>query len=425
MSTNTMKAVRLYADWDPRPGFKLGSKDVDKTQTYLGSRVWRNPRLVIEEVPIPKPGPKEVLIEVKQCGICGSDVHMAQADKDGYILYPGLTGFPCTLGHELSGIVRDFGPGARNKVTNKPFKGGEAVCTEEMVWCGSCQPCADGFPNHCERLDEIGFNINGGFTKYLVVPDRLLWSLDPLREHYSEKDVFRLGSMVEPTCVAYTGVIVRGGGIKAGDNVVICGSGPIGLAACAILKRAGAAKVILSEPEPARAAVGLKLGADVVINPLKEDMKERVLEITHGMGAKLYLEATGLPTTVYPQIEACIWEGRALNATVVIVARADAKIPVTGEVLQVRRAQIVGTQGHSGDGTFPHVIQCMANGMNMLPMITKEISLAEVPDNIIRLQTDRKECKISCTEPGLASGGTAASSAKAAQPQAAREKVLV
>jgi threonine dehydrogenase-like Zn-dependent dehydrogenase len=400
MAETKMKAVRLYADWEPKPDFKLGVKDVDRKQTYLGSRVWRNPKLVVEDVPVPAPGPKEVLIEVRQCGICGSDVHMAQPEQDGYIFYPGLTGFPCTLGHELAGVVRDAGPGAKDKVTNKPFKGGEWVCTEEMLWCGSCQPCADGFPNHCERLDEIGFNVNGGFARYLVVPDRTVWSLDPLREHYSEADVFRLGSMVEPCSVAYTGVIVRGGGIRPGDNVVICGSGPVGLAAIAILKRAGGAKVILSEPEPARAAVAKKLGADEVINPLKEDLKERVLQITHGMGAKLYLEATGLPTVVYPQIEACIWEGRTLNATVVVVARADAKMPVTGEVLQVRRAQIVGTQGHSGDGTFPHVIQMMANGMDMRPMITKEVALAQVPDHIVSLRTDKKESKISCVNPG-------------------------
>ncbi len=400
MAETKMRAVRLHADWQPKPDFKLGAKDIDHKQTYLGSRVWRNAKIVIEDVPIPKPGPKEVLIEVKQCGICGSDVHMAQMDNDGYIFYPGLTGFPCTLGHELAGIVRDSGPGALDKVTNKPFKGGELVCTEEMLWCGSCTPCADGFPNHCERLDEIGFNVNGGFAKYLVVPDRTIWSLDPLRADHSEQDTFRLGSMVEPCSVAYTGVIVRGGGIRPGDNVVICGSGPVGLAAIAILKRAGGAKVILSEPEPARAAVAKKLGADEVINPLKENLKERVMEITHGMGAKLYLEATGLPTVVYPQIEACIWEGRALNATVVIVARADAKIPVTGEVLQVRRAQIVGTQGHSGDGTFPHVIQMMANGMNMLPMLTKEVKLDQVPADIVALRTDKKESKISCVNPG-------------------------
>lgn len=391
-----MKAVRLYADWDPRPEFKLGVKDIEGKQTYLGSKVWRNPEIRIEEVDIPKPGPGEVLIEVKACGICGSDVHMAEPDKEGYILYPGLTGFPATLGHELSGVVVEAGPGAYDKVTNKPYKGGEWVCAEEMVWCGQCQPCADGWPNHCERLDEIGFNIDGAFAKYIVLPAKLLWSLEPLKKKYDEKDVFKLGSLVEPTCVAYNAVIERGGGIRPGDNVVICGGGPVGLAACAILKRQGAAKVILSEPQENRAKLGLELGADFVINPLKEDFVERVLEITDGMGAALYLEATGLPTVVYPQIERAIWEGRTLNSTVVIVARADAKIPVTGEVLQVRRARIVGAQGHSGHGTFPRVIQAMASGMNMLPLITKEITLDEVPEHIIKLRTDRSECKITC-----------------------------
>ena len=391
-----MKAVRLYADWDPKPDFKLGPKDVDRKQTYLGSKVWRNPQLKIEEVAVPKPGPGEVLIEVKSVGICGSDVHMAQADADGYIWYPGLTGFPCTLGHELAGIIREVGPNARDKNTNKPFVGGECVCAEEMLWCGACKPCADGWPNHCERLDEIGFNVDGAFTKYIVLPDKCLWSLDPLKDNYSDADVFRLGSLVEPTSVAYNAVVERGGGIRPGDNVVICGGGPVGVAACAILKRQGAACVILSEPEPNRAELGRKMGADVVINPLKEDFVARVLEATHGMGASIYLEATGLPTTVYPLIETAIWESRTLNSTIVVVARADAKMPVTGEVLQVRRARIVGAQGHSGHGTFPRVIEAMASGMNMLPLITKEITLDEVPENIVMLRTDRKECKISC-----------------------------
>jgi len=389
----------MYADWDPKPDFRLGWKDIDGKQTYLGSKVWRNPQLKIEEVNVPAPGPGEVLIEVKQVGICGSDVHMAQADEEGYIWYPGLTGFPATLGHEFSGIVRAAGPGAFDKETNRPFKGGEWVCAEEMLWCGSCQPCADGYPNHCERLDEIGFNIDGAFARYIVVPSKVVWSLNPLRERYNDDDVFRLGSMVEPTSVAYNAVIERGGGIRPGDNVVICGSGPIGVAAIAILKRAGAAKVILSEPEPARAKTGKDLGADHVINPLKENFAEAVLELTRGMGANLFLEATGLPKQVYPGIEQVIWEGRTLNSTIVVVARADAKMPVTGEVLQVRRARIVGAQGHSGHGTFPRVIQSMASGMNMLPMMTKEISLDEVPDHIVQLRTDRKETKISCRNP--------------------------
>jgi threonine dehydrogenase-like Zn-dependent dehydrogenase len=392
-----MQGVTLFAEWDPRPDFKLGPKDIEGRQTYLGSKVWRNPRVEIVDYDIPTPGPNEVLLQVKACGICGSDVHIAQPDDDGYMFYPGLTGFPSILGHEVSGIVVDAGSQAYDKVTNRPFKGGERVCTEEMVWCGECKPCADGYPNHCERLDEIGININGGFAQYLVVPARLLWSLDPLDGAYEGDDIFLAGSLVEPTSVAYNAVVERGGGIRPGEKVVICGGGPVGMAACAILKRQGASVVILSEPEEERAGLGLEMGADYVIDPLKEDFPQRVLDLTDGMGADLYLEATGLPTIVYPQIEQTIWEGRTLNATVVVLARADAKMPVTGEVLQVRRAGIVGAQGHSGHGTFPRVIECMADGMDMTRIITKKVALDEVPDNVVMLQTDRQECKITCT----------------------------
>jgi (R,R)-butanediol dehydrogenase/meso-butanediol dehydrogenase/diacetyl reductase len=391
-----MKGVTLVADWDPKPDFKLGAKDVDGRQTYLGSLVYRNPRLEIREYDIPTPGPSEVLLQVKACGICGSDVHMAQASEDGYIYYPGLTGFPCILGHEFSGVVVEAGKDARDKRTNKPFKGGERVTTEEMLWCGHCKPCADGYPNHCENLDEIGFNVNGAFANYVAVPARTLWSLEPLADAYEGDDIFLAGSLIEPTSVAYNAVIERGGGIRPGDRVVILGGGPIGIAACAVLKKAGASKVIISEPQPDRAALALKMGADYAINPLEENFADRVLELTDGMGADLFMEATGLPQIVYPDIERVIWEGRTLNSTVVVTARAEAKMPVTGEVLQVRRARIVGAQGHSGHGTFPRVIECMASGMDMTRMSTKKIDLEEVPANIILLQTNRKECKITC-----------------------------
>jgi scyllo-inosose 3-dehydrogenase len=389
-----MPGVTLIADWDPRPGFKLGVKDIEGRQTYLGSQVWRNPRLDIRDYDIPTPGPEQVLLQVKACGICGSDVHMAQADDQGYIYYPGLTGFPSILGHEFSGVVVSAGKHAINKRTNQLFMPGEAVTSEEMLWCGQCKPCADGWPNHCERLDEVGFNVNGAYTHFIVVPSRTVWSLEPLKSRYQGDDIFIAGSLVEPTAVAYNAVIERGGGIRPGDRAVVLGGGPVGIAACAILKRAGASKVIISETQENRAQMALKLGADHHINPLKEDFATRVLEITAGMGADLFMEATGLPEMVYPGIERVIWEGRTLNSTVVVTARADAKMPVMGEVLQVRRARIIGAQGHSGHGNFPRVIDCMADGMDMTPMSTKKVSLGELPENIIRLQNDRSECKI-------------------------------
>jgi threonine dehydrogenase-like Zn-dependent dehydrogenase len=324
-------------------------------------------------------------------------VHMRQADKDGYIFYPGLTAFPCTLGHEFAGVVVDAGANAINKRTRKKYEPGEAVCSEEMVWCAQCRPCCDGFPNHCESLQEIGFSIDGAYAKYIKMNARYLWSLEELRDVYGEKKMWLLGSLVEPTSVAYNAVIERGGGIRAGEHVVILGGGPIGVAACAILRQSGATSVILSEPSASRRKMALSMGATHVIDPRKDNAAEAVLEITKGMGAGIILEATGLPSIVWKDVEKIIWEGKAVNTTVVVVARADDRIPLNGEVLQVRRASVVGSQGHSGHGTFPNVISCMSAGMDVSPMITKKIGLDKVDENLVMLQTDRDEVKITLT----------------------------
>ncbi len=388
-----MKAVELSAKWDPKPDFKLKTKDIEGKLTYLGSQVWRNPIVKVIEKDKPQIKPNEVLVKVKRCGICGSDVHMAQTYEDGYIYYPGLTAFPVTLGHEFAGEIVGVGEKAINKRTGKLYELGEPVTVEEMVWCGECKPCCDGFPNHCERLQEIGFSIDGAYAEFIAVPAKLCWSLKKLENKY--KDVFKIGSLVEPTSVAYNAVIERGGGIRPGENVVILGGGPIGLAATKILKTAGAAVCIVSEPEESRASLAKKMGADYIVNPLSENFVEKIKEYTDNEGAAIYLEATGLPHIVTDDIQYAIWECKAVNSTVIIVARAEQKMPVCGEFFQVKRARIVGAQGHSGHGNFPNVISCMAAGMDLTPMITKEISLDEVPENLKLLQTDKEHCKIS------------------------------
>jgi threonine dehydrogenase-like Zn-dependent dehydrogenase len=144
--------------------------------------------------------------------------------------------------------------------------------------------------------------------------------------------------------------------------------------------------------------MALSMGATHAINPLDVNVAEAVLDITKGYGAGIILEATGLPGIVWPDVERIIWEGKALNTTIVVVARADDRIPLNGEVLQVRRASVVGSQGHSGHGTFPNVIDCMATGMDVSPLITKRIKLDEVHENLVTLQTDRNEVKITITD---------------------------
>jgi threonine dehydrogenase-like Zn-dependent dehydrogenase len=389
-----MKTLTLSAEWTPKPGFNPGRLHIEGKLTDQGSAVWRNPQAQVVDKPEPPIADDEVLVRVRACGICGSDVHMAQPDAERYIVYPGLTAFPVVLGHEFSGEIVQSGKKAYNKRTSEVFQPGEPVTAEEMVWCGFCRACVDGYPNHCERLEELGFTIDGALAEYIRVPARLVWSLEGLRERYSEQDTFLLGSLAEPASVSYNGLFIRGGGILPGDKAVVFGGGPIGLAGVALLKRAGASVVILSEPSKRRAELGRKMGADHVIDPRSVDVAEAILELTRGDGAKVYYEASGAPEVVFPEMVKCLWRGRTLNSVIVVVGRATQAVPLAAEVFQVRRASLVGSQGHSGHGIFPHVLDLMAAGMDLTPLITSRIALSETPTFLERLRADKEEGKV-------------------------------
>jgi threonine dehydrogenase-like Zn-dependent dehydrogenase len=389
-----MKTLTLSAKWSPKKGFSLGGKDVEGVRTYSGSKVWTDLHVDLRDKPVPEPADDEVIVRVRACGICGSDVHMAQPDSEGYTFYPGLTAFPVTLGHEFSGEVVAAGKRALNKRTGEVFQAGEAVTAEEMIWCGACRPCADGFPNHCERLEELGFTIDGAMAEYVRVPARQVWSLEGLREQYSEEELFLIGSLTEPFSVSYNGLFVRGGGLRPGENAVVFGGGPIGLAGVVLLRRAGAARLILVEPASTRGELGRRLGADHVVDPTKENVAEAVLELTGGEGAKIYYEAAGAPAKTFPAIQKCIWEGRALNSVLVQVGRADVEAPLIAEVFQVRRASLVGSQGHSGHGVFPSVLKVLASSPQALQLITARISIEEAPEYLRALRADKGHGKV-------------------------------
>ncbi|HVH32175.1 MAG TPA: alcohol dehydrogenase catalytic domain-containing protein, partial [bacterium] len=145
-----MKGLVVQAEWDPRPDYKVTEWERSTHKAITGSSVWRRPQVVLETVPDPAPGPTDVLLRPHACGICGSDVHFYETDRDGYMLYPGLTRFPVVIGHEFSAEVLEVGKAVRD------LKPGDMVTCEEMIWCGECTPCRNGYPNQCERLEEIG-----------------------------------------------------------------------------------------------------------------------------------------------------------------------------------------------------------------------------------------------------------------------------
>jgi threonine dehydrogenase-like Zn-dependent dehydrogenase len=381
-----MKALVLEAEKRPRAGYKLSEFEERSGKVIVGSNVWRNPKLEVKKVVDPKVGPQDILIQVKAVGVCGSDVHLYETDKEGYILYPGLTKFPVIIGHEFAGEIVEVGKEV------KDFRPGDRVTAEEMVWCGYCRPCRDGFPNHCTNLEEIGFTIDGADAEYIAVPFKQCWKVDPIFERYSDEEMaWEVAATCEPTSVAYNAIFVRGQGFQPGAYVVIYGGGPIGLAAIGLAKAAGAAKVISFEPYEGRRKLAQQMGADYAYDPNKIVPHEVVMELTKGEGADFQVEAAGAPEKTIPEMEKSL----AINGRISVIGRAAQRVPMFLEVLQIRRSQVFGSQGHSGDGIFPSVIRLIGAGLICNEkMITARYPLDRAVEAIKRLSENRNEGKI-------------------------------
>jgi threonine dehydrogenase-like Zn-dependent dehydrogenase len=380
-----MKALVLEASWEPRPGYAPSEDERRTRRAVTGSSVWRYPKLHMQEVDVPSPGAGEVLIRVRACGVCGSDMHFYETDDEGYILYPGLTKFPTILGHEFSGEVAGIGSDVED------LNVGDMVTAEEMIWCGHCRPCRDGLPNHCLNLEEIGFTIPGAFAQYIAVGAKYCWRIDSIAERYGDETAaYEAGATVEPTTVSYNAIFERAGGFRPGAYVAVYGAGPIGLTAIALCKAAGAAKVIAFEVSPERRVLAGRMGADDVFDPLGASPREIVMELTHGEGADVHIEAAGAPQHTLPEME----QSLAINGRIVQIGRAAQRVPLYLETLQVRRAQLFGSQGHSGHGNFPNVIRLMASGLiDTRNMITARYSLNDVVEAIAQ-STTRQDGKI-------------------------------
>ena len=380
-----MKALVLEAEWSPKKGYALSPFEKKSGKAVTGNSVWKSPNLAIKDLKMPKPGPDQVLIRIKACGVCGSDMHFYETDEQGYIMYPGLTKFPCALGHEFSGQIVETGKQV------KDFKKGDMVTAEEMIWCGHCTPCRNGYPNQCENLEEIGFTIDGAFAEYVAIGAKFCWKLNALKDAYkTEDEVYEAGATVEPTCVAYNGIFERAGGFKPGAYVVVFGAGPIGASAAALCKAAGAAKVISFEVSASRAAVAKKMGADFAFDPRKVSVHETILELTNGEGANFYVEAAGAPALTLPEAE----KAMAIDCRIVQIGRAAQRVPMYLDMFQVHHAQIFGAQGHSGNGTFPNVIRLMASGaIDTRKMVTARFPLKDAVA-AIKQSCTRKDCKI-------------------------------
>jgi len=232
--------------------------------------------VVIDDVPVPEISDDDVLVEVKYCGICGSDIHSVP----DCLLFPAGT----YLGHEFSGVVAKVGKNV------KDWKIGDRVTANPNSSCGECWACQRGWLSQCDHYVEhcMGLSERGAFAKYVSVSTKM-------KEIYRlpEEVSFEEGSLVEPLACSLHAVRISA--LRVGEHAMVLGSGMIGLGVIAFLKKAGAGLIIATEINEHRAAVAKKMGADYVFNPLEvPDLKERVLELTGGKGVDVVYDCSGI-----------------------------------------------------------------------------------------------------------------------------------
>jgi threonine dehydrogenase-like Zn-dependent dehydrogenase len=256
------------------------------------------------------------------------------------------------------------------------FKLDDLVTAEEIQWCGECDRCRGGYWNQCLHIEDLGFTIDGGFAEYVKVPVKACWSLNAVLERYGdEKTALEVGSMSEPTSVAYEGMFTRAGGFLPGGAVAVFGGGPIGLAAVALAKAAGASKIFCLEPLNERREIAGKRGATHLIDPLDVDAVEAIHEETKGDGVAMAVEATGNVPAVMRTIEGAL----GIGGKVVIVGMDGRPAELNFIDHQLKAASTYGTVGHSGSWDFPNVIKLMASGqIDMHHAITRRFALEDL-----------------------------------------------
>ncbi len=209
--------------------------------------------LRVEELNAPVvSGKNDVLLKVKACGVCGTDMHIFDGDE-GAAATPSGT----VLGHEFAGEVVEVGSGVTS------VKAGDRVCVDPNWLCNTCDYCRGGIGHFCEHMNGIGTTMNGGFAEYCVVPESQVY-------RFGNKLSYAEAAMTEPVACCLHGIDMSD--IKAGDTVAVIGGGMIGLLMLQLAKLGGAAKLILIEPIEEKRRIAEQLGADITIDPLNEDV---------------------------------------------------------------------------------------------------------------------------------------------------------
>jgi len=307
-------------------------------------------QLVVQDVPEPEMGSNDVMIAVRACGICGSDVHGIDGSTGRRIP-------PVIMGHEAAGVIAEVG----TQVTG--WQCGDRVTFDSTIYCGECFFCRRGEINLCDRRRVMGvscddYRQHGAFAEYVVVPQHILYRLpDGLR--------FEEAAMVEALSIAFHAVGRTP--VTLNDTAVVVGAGMIGLLVIQSLRAAGCGQIIAVDLDPGRLELACKLGADEGMNADSEDVVSKVQERTGGRGADRAFEVVGLSPTLQMAI-VCLRKGGSLT----MVGNLAPKTEFPLQSVVTRELTLYGSCASGGE--YPACMDMIARGAIDVQALTSAVA---------------------------------------------------
>jgi 2-desacetyl-2-hydroxyethyl bacteriochlorophyllide A dehydrogenase len=298
----------------------------------------------LEEKEVPTPGPKEVLIEVACCGVCGTDIHILEGKFP--IFQP-----PRVIGHEYAGTVVSIG----EKVSRVQV--GDRVVAEPGKVCGQCPFCRSGRENLCSKR----VLHPGAFAEYTTMPQHLVY---PIPDFVS----FEVASLTEPLACCLHAIDLAQ--IPSGSAVLVLGGGAIGLLLAQLSLRSGASKVMVSELQPHRRDLARRFGA-IPVDPRNEDLKALVMKETNDLGPAVTFEAIGDPARAEEAISLTQKGGK-----VVIVGVADPEVEFKVKPYQLFAKELSLIGSYMRPYTYPRAIAWLSQ-LDLEPLVKMEFGLED------------------------------------------------
>ncbi len=295
-------------------------------------------QLSYEDVPEPHYGPDDLLVQVKACAICGSDVH----GLDGST---GRRQPPIIMGHEASGVVAAVGERVQG------FAPGDCITFDSTIYCGRCHFCRQGRINLCDNRRVLGvscddYRQNGALAEFVAVPSHIAY-------HLPEGVSFEQAALVEPVSIAVHAVSLAP--LNLGDTAVVVGVGTIGLLIIQILRTAGCGQIIALDIDHGKFDLARRFGAAVCWDPREEDLLQRIRSVTKGRGADLAFDAVGLSFTV-EQAAGLLRKGGAL----VLVGNLSPQADLPLQSVVTREIALYGSCASSGE--YPICLELIQQG---------------------------------------------------------------